>query len=281
MKILKSFDTKVDTEELIEAVNKYWEWNVVLIKKHWIKLIIPLLLVMVSLILLEVMLYVIYSHLYDEHKVIFRILAGIYVYTTFSWCVYAIFWIVANIVWQMRSPKKYIDNIWKAEKKQKWFERFLKRTFYTFTVHVIVLVFNATIPFIVIKSTWIWSIAVTVWALILDIIFLFILNRIIFRIINYEMSFNICTKDQFTAYKQDWFFRTNTMYITTSAIKVIQPAKKWIWWAIWQYWDLYIHTDWDLNAEWWKTLELSDIPDPNRLTKKINSIIEKARSERD
>lgn len=278
MRILSSFDTRTDAEELIEAVNKYWEWNVILVKKHWIKLIIPLLLVFLSLFVLDFMLYVIYIHLYDEHKIIFWFLAWFYVYTTFSWCVYAIFWIMANIIWQIKAPKKYIDSITKAEKKQKWFEKFLKRTLLTFVVHLIVLIFNAIIPFVVIKSTWVWSIAVSVWALILDIIFLFLLNRVVFWIINYEMNFNICTKDSFVAYKQDWFFRSNMMDIATSAIKVIQPSKKWISWAIWQYWDLNIHTDWDLNTSWWKTLELSYIPDPTRLAKKINSMIEKART---
>ena len=42
MKILKSFDTKLDAEELLEAVDKYGEWNVILIKRHRIKLVWPL-----------------------------------------------------------------------------------------------------------------------------------------------------------------------------------------------------------------------------------------------
>ena len=33
MKILESFDTKVDAEELLEATETYGEWNVILIKK--------------------------------------------------------------------------------------------------------------------------------------------------------------------------------------------------------------------------------------------------------
>ena len=83
MKILKSFDTRLDAEELLEAVDKYGEWNVILIKRHRIKLVWPLIGVLISVVLLCSLLYVIYSHLYDEHKVIFRILAAFYAYTTF------------------------------------------------------------------------------------------------------------------------------------------------------------------------------------------------------
>ena len=60
MKILESFDTKTDAEELLEATQAYGEWNVILVKKHWIQLVLPLILVFISMILLDVMLYVIY-----------------------------------------------------------------------------------------------------------------------------------------------------------------------------------------------------------------------------
>ena len=277
MKILKSFDTRLDAEELLEAVDRYGEWNVILIKRHRIKLVWPLLLIFISIILLGILLYVIYSHLFDEHKVIFWILAIFYIYTTFSRSIYAIYWLMRNIIWQIKAKKKYIDTIKIAKRKQIKFENFLKRTLLTFSAHILVFLFNATVPFIVIKSTWIWSIAITVWALILDFIFIVIVNRVMYWIMEYEMNFNICTKDSFTAYNQQWFFKTKTMNITTPAIKVIQDSKEWLTWALLQYWNISIHTDWDLDAKWGKILELHYIPDPKRLSKKLNSIIEESR----
>ena len=278
MKILESFDTRLDAEELLEAVDKYGEWNVILIKRHRIKLVLPLIWVITSIILLCVLLYVIYSHLYDEHKTIFWILAIIYAYTTFSWSGYAIYWLMRNIIWQIKAKKKYIDTIRIAKRKQIKFEKFLKRTFLTFWAHILVFLFNATVPFIVIKSTWIWSIAVTVWALILDFIFLLILNRVMYRIMEYEMNFDICTKNHFTSYYQKWFFRTKTMNISTPAIRVIEDSKEWLTWALLQYWIITIHTDGDLDTKWWKILELRYIPDPKHLAKKLNSIIEETRA---
>jgi hypothetical protein len=274
MKILKSFDTKTDAEELLEAAEIYGEWNVILVKRHWVKLVLPLILVFISMMLLDFMLYVIYVHLFDDHKVLFWILAIFYVYTSISWSLYAILWIMTNILWQVRAKKKYIDSISLAELKQKSFEKFLKRTFITFVAHVLVFFFNAIVPFLINENSW-RNTAITIWALILDLIFIFILNRVIFRIIDYEMNFDICTKDGVVSYKQDWFFRTKTMNISKDAIRVIQHSREWIKSALFQYGNINIFTDSELDKKWNKSLELSYIPDPKRLAKKLNSMMEK------
>jgi hypothetical protein len=275
MRILKSFDTKIDAEELLEATEKYGEWNAILVKKHWVKLILPLILVFISMILLNCMLYVIYIHLYAEHKVMFRSLAIFYVYTSISRSLYTILWIMTNIIWQVKAKKKYIDDISMAELKQKSFEKFLKRTFVTFVVHVLVFLFNAVVPFVINENSW-RSIAITIWALILDLAFIVILNRVIYRIIEYEMNFDICTRDWVVSYKQDWFFRTKTMNISKNAIRVIQHSKEWIQSALFQYGNINIYTDSEIGSKWSKNLELSYIPEPKRLAKKLNMMLEKA-----
>lgn len=274
MKILKSFDTKTDAEELLEATETYGEWNVILVKRHWVKLVLPLVLVFISMMLLDFMLYVIYVHLFDDHKVIFRILAVFYVYTSISWSLYAILWIMTNILWQVKAKKKYIDSVKMAEFKQKTFEKFLKRTFITFAAHVLVFFFNAIVPFLINENSR-RNTAITIWALILDLVFIIILNRVIYRIIEYEMNFDICTKDGVVSYKQDWFFRTKTMNISKDAIRVIQHSKEWLKSALFQYGNIIINTDSELDKKWNKSLELSYIPDPKRLAKKLNSMMEK------
>ena len=275
MRVLKSFDTKTDAEELLEATETYGEWNVILVKRHWVKLVLPLILVFISMMLLDFMLYVIYVHLFDDHKVIFRILAVFYAYTSISRSLYAILWIMTNILWQVRAKKKYIDSISLAEVKQKSFEKFLKRTLITFVAHVLVFFFNAIVPFLINENSW-RNTAITIWALILDLVFIIILNRVVFRIIDYEMNFDICTKDGVVAYKQDWFFRTKTMNISKDAIRVIQHSKEWIKSALFQYGNIIINTDSELDKKWNKSLELSCIPDPKRLAKKLNSMMEKS-----
>lgn len=275
MKILKWFDTKIDAEELTEAINKHGQWNVILVKRHRIKLVLPLFCVFLSILLLNIMLYAIYIHVFEENKTIFRILATFYVYTTISRSCYTIFGIMANIIGQIQAKKKYIDDGSLAEIKQKTFERFLKRSFITFLIHVIVLIFNATVPFIIIHNTWLWSIGLAVWVLILDIIFLIVVNRVMFQLIEYEMNFWIYTADKFTLFNQKWFFKTDITNISTSAIKIIQSSKEWISWALLEYWDINIYTDGNITGDWNKTLKLSYIPDPKRLVKKLNLLIEK------
>ena len=275
MKILKSFDTKTDAEELLEATETYGEWNVILVKRHRVKLVLPLVLVFISMMLLDFMLYVIYVHLFDDHKVLFRILAIFYVYTSISWSLYAILWIMTNIIWQVKAKKKYIDDISIAEFKQRTFEKFLKRTFITFAMHILVFIFNAVVPFLINENSW-RNTAITIWALILDLAFILILNRVIFRIIDYEMNFDICTKDWLVSYKQDWFFKTKTMNISKDAIRVIQHSKEWIKSALFQYGNINIYTDSEIDKKWNKSLELSCIPDPKRLAKKLNSMMEKS-----
>lgn len=274
MKIFESFDTKVDAEELLEATEKYGEWNVILVKRHRVKLILPLVLVFLSMMLLDCMLYVIYLHLFDDHKIIFWILAIFYVYTSITWSLYAILWIMTNVIWQIKAKKKYIDNISMVKVKQRSFEKFLKRTFITFVAHVLVFLFNAIVPFLINENSW-RNTAITIWALILDLIFIIILNRVIYRIIDYEMNFGICTKDWFVSYKQDWFFKTRTMTISKNAIKVIQHSKEWIKSALFQYGNINIYTDSEIGKQWNKNLELSYIPDPKRLAKKLNQILDR------
>ena len=274
MKILKTFDTKLDLEEFDAAIEKYWEWNVVLIKKHWVKLLLPLFLVILSIFMLALMLYIIYVNTFESHKTIFWIIAILYSYTTISWCFFVILSISIRIVYWLKSNKQYIDKPFKDNKKPKYFDKFMKRTFITFLIHLAVLIFNATFPFIFINNTWAGNIFVAIWILIINIIFIYLLNRVMYLFIEYEMTFNICTTDWFTTYKQEWFFKTDSMNITSNAIKVIKSTKEWLSWALLQYWNLYIYTDWDLNIKWGKNLELTYIPSPSVLAKKLNSIIE-------
>ena len=66
------------------------------------------------------------------------------------------------------------------------------------------------------------------------------------------------------------------MDISTDAIKVIQDSKEWIKWALFHYWNIYIYTDSDLNTKGSKNIELSYIPDPKHLVKKIKTIMKKS-----
>ena len=101
-----------------------------------------------------------------------------------------------------------------------------------------------------------------------------------FRIIDYEMNFGICTKDKIISYKQDWFFKTKTMDISKDAIKIIQHSKEWIRSALFHYWNICIYTDSVVDDNWKNSIELSYIPDPKRLVKKLNLMMGKTEQEK-
>lgn len=273
MKILETFDTKSDAQEMSEAILKYGEWNVILVKRHRIRLMLPLFLIVLAFLVCNLLVYIIYYQFFDEKNFVFRLIAFVYLYTTISWCVHSCVWIFKNIAWQNSLKKKYIENINSVLKKQKSFERFLRHTFVTFGIHTLLMISNAIIPFIVFENTKMWSVLVAIVILFVDFVFLFILNKVVYKIIDYEMNFDICTSDSFTEYKQVWFFHTSSTNIATSAIKVVEASKKWILWAFLQYWFLSIHTYWD-DVSWWKAIELSYIPQPQKLAKRLNNIVE-------
>jgi hypothetical protein len=99
------------------------------------------------------MLYIIYSITFENNKTIFWILAILYGYTTFSWCFFVIISIVIRIIYWLKSSKQYIDTPLTSKKKKKLFDKFMVRTFITFLIHLIVLIFNATFPFIFVHQT--------------------------------------------------------------------------------------------------------------------------------
>jgi hypothetical protein len=45
------------------------------------------------------------------------------------------------------------------------------------------------------------------------------------RIIDYEMDFNIFTVDQFMLFRQHGFFKTESMNIATSTVKIVKESK--------------------------------------------------------
>ena len=66
------------------------------------------------------------------------------------------------------------------------------------------------------------------------------------------------------------------MNISKDAIRIIQHSKEWIQSALFQYGNIYIYTDSEIDKKWNKNLELSYIPDPKRLAKKLNLMMEKS-----
>jgi hypothetical protein len=56
------------------------------------------------------MLYSIYIHTFEEHKITFWVLAIFYSYTTISWCLFVVISIIIRINYWTKSKTQYIEN---------------------------------------------------------------------------------------------------------------------------------------------------------------------------
>ena len=276
MKILWSFNTKLDEHELYDAIQNNGQWNAIMMKKHRIFLVRPMLWMLFAFIAFWLLIRFAYAQFYNNHYIaIFWALTISYSLVTCVWCIHSIRMIIYDIKLQITNKKWYIDTIDEKEFKDGRYEIFLRHSFISMWLQTILMVINSLVSFfaevdatsnLLLNITWV---AVNIW-------FLFLLYKVVERIIDYEMDFNIFTVDQFILYRQHWFFKTSSMNVATSTIKIVQESKSWFLWSLFNYWKVSIHPEWDL---WWNTkaIELFYVPTPKSLTKKLNDFIEKSK----
>ena len=275
MKFLKFFDTRIDSEELLDAIKTHWEWNVILVKYHWIKLLIPLLFTLLSLILLATILYIINVNRVEWSEMIFWWTAIFYLITTLSWTGYAVWLIVDTIRKQIWEKKKYIESAEAALKRKKWFEVFLKWSTGILIFHMLFVIFNASVPFIV-DLSWSWNTAAPIVILLLDIVFLVDVSLIMYWIIDYEMNFWICSPVSFKFFKQTWILSSDVSDISPQWINIIKYNRRWLFESLFHYWSVLLYTDAEVRTERGNVIELHYVPDPKNIVKKLNSILGKS-----
>lgn len=273
MKILWSFDTKLDEHELYDAIKKCWQWNAIMMKKHWAFLTRAIVRMICALLAFCALVWVAYFQFFEKNTLLFRILSILYFLVTFMWCIHSLLMIRYDIKQQNKIKIWYIDTIRDADLKEWKYERFLKHTIISAIWQFILLIWNVVISF------KFWFGGMNIWLAILwlfvNILFLFLLYRVLYSIIDYEMDFNIFTVDQFIIYRQHWFLKTESMNIATSTVKIVQESKSWFWWSLFRYGKVSIHPEWSLWEN--KSIELFYVPNPKPLTKKLNEFIEKSK----
>ena len=276
MKILWSFNTKLDEHELYNAIQKNGQWNAIMMKKHWVFLIYPMIWMMFAFAAFWLLIWFAYKQFYNSQFMrIFWLLVLAYSGVTFVWCVHSIRMIMYDIKLQSSSKDWYIDTVDENDFNDWRYESFLKHSFISMWLQVIIMIANSLVSFLA-EIDVTADIVFNIMWVIVNIWFLFLLYKVLDRIIDYEMDFNIFTVDQFILYRQHWFFRTESLNIATSTIKIVQESKSWFWWSLFNFWKVSIHPEWNLwnNS---KAIELFYVPYPKRLTKKLNEFIEKSK----
>lgn len=276
MKILWSFNTKLDEHELYDAIQKNGQWNAIMMKKHWVFLLRPMIWMLFAFIAFWLLIRFAYSQFYNsEYMRIFWLLTLAYSWVTFVRCVHSLKMIIYDIKSQTKTKDWYVDSVDQGDFKEWRYEKFLKHSFISMGLQIILMIVNSILSFAVDAGTASSILLNIVWVTV-NIWFLFLLYKVLDRIIDYEMDFNIFTVDQFILYRQHWFFRTESTNIATSTIKIVQEWKSWFWWSLFYFWKVSIHPEGNL---WWdsKAIELFYVPYPKKLTKKLNEFIEKSK----
>lgn len=276
MKILWSFNTKLDEHELYDAIQKNGQWNAIMMKKHWVFLIHPMIWMLFAFMAFWLLIWFAYKQFFNsQYMRIFWVLTIAYSWVTLVWCIHSIKMIIYDIKIQSSSRDGYIDTIDKDSFRDWRYEYFLKHSFISMWLQVILMIANSIVSFMAEVDATSDILLNIVWVIV-NIWFLFLLYKVLDRIIDYEMDFNIFTIDQFILYRQHWFFKTESLNIATSTIKIVQESKSWFWGSVFNFWKVSIHPEWNLWSSS-KAIELFYVPFPKRLTKKLNEFIEKSK----
>lgn len=276
MKILWSFNTKLDEHELYDAIQKNGQWNAIMMKKHWVFLIRPMVRMLFAFMAFWLLIWFAYTQFYNsKYMLIFWILTVAYSGVTLVRCVHSLRMILYDIQSQTKTKDWYIEEVDESDFKDGRYESFLKHSFISMWLQVILMIANSIVSFVAETDATSSIILNIVWVAV-NIWFLFLLYKVLDRIIDYEMDFNIFTADQFILYRQHWFFKVESLNIATSTIKIVKDWQTWFWWALFNFWKVSIHPEWNLWSNS-KAIELFYVPYPKKLTKKLNEFIEKSK----
>lgn len=260
MKILSSFDTRLDEKLMIKCIREYWEWNVVMIKKHPVYLFIILIFVVIETVLVWILSYWSYV-IYWDRFMFFSVIVVLLVY--FFWMAY--FLIKTRIYFTSYSP--IIKDAEHAHIEDWKFEKFLLISSFMAFILVLFSIFNIIYEYFIWDSSTIIIFTIK-FQIVLTVVYITIMYKIIKKLINFEMDYLIIYPWYIQYIKQEWVFWRSEKVLDTKKLKSYYVKSKWFINSLFWTWTLVFLSEWD--REWIWELNIDFIPNST----KIISIIE-------
>jgi len=266
MKILSTFDTKLDEKILKEKLEK--TWKAFIIKRHWLYLW-NMFIFAILMLLIFMLLFIVLSKILDTTS--FWIITSLNILGIWLWLVLTFYQLLKYLSKYQIIKTKVHD----SDLKDWLFEKYFKFSLFLFLYQVVLTIIttilalseNKNINWNEIITGILWNIA----QVSISLLFLYFIYKILYVLVNFEMDFVIVTHHDISFYNQSWLTKRQSKTISVDKIKSIQANKKGIIRALFDFWEVIILTEWDEAGKW--EMVLKYIPKPEIIKNKIANLM--------
>lgn len=236
MKIFSNFDTEMDRKVFLKKITTYWDWNVILIKRHPLFLYKAFFYWIWALFLFSILSVILYFE-YKESPLHFWSFFILHLLGIWIWLI-TLFSKITSHFWEYREYIKKMKHLDKINFSS--FSTFLLYSIILFIYQIWVSLVNVALIFSS-NTEMYWAITLT-W---INLIFLFLISKILYRFIDFEMDFIVVTPDEIESFSQTWFFKRKVVSLDLSKFRSITTEKEWFLRSLFNIWSLVILSEWD------------------------------------
>lgn len=265
--IFWSFDIYKKEELMSKWIEKYWEWNFMLLKRHWYFLIWPIFSMMLWIIMFCWLIYLSYLQ-HKENYLYLSIMIWWYSIFTLQWLIITIKFILHSI---QNSKIMYFNLDVNFEKNNSRFERFVNQSILSIAWQIIMWIISILLLIISFWSETSTLISVILQT-ILNILFIVVIYSVFKKLVDFEMDFTTIDPLRFVSYSQQWLNNFSSKDLETEIIKSVTIEQEWLIRSLFSFWKILIKWIWD--ETWVKkySISLNFIKNPETVKEKIDQI---------
>lgn len=265
--IFWSFDIYKKEELMSKWIEKYWEWNFMLLKRHWYFLIWPIFSMMLWIIMFCWLIFLSYLQ-HKENYLYLSIMIWWYSIFTLQWLIITIKFILHSI---QNSKIMYFNLDANFEKNNSRFERFVNQSILSIAWQIIMWIISIMLLIISFWSETSTLISVILQT-ILNILFIVVIYSVFKKLVDFEMDFTTIDPLRFVSYSQQWLNNFSSKDLETEIIKSVTIEQEWLIRSLFSFWKILIKWIWD--ETWVKkySISLNFIKNPETVKEKIDQI---------